>query len=69
MTEATISLGPSAIFVGRKELTFWQRLRLFPKQNPIGTVGAVVIIVVILVALRRIILRLNQPDTRLNTDR
>ena len=41
---------------------------LFERAATFGWVQ-LVIIVVILVALRRIILRLNQPDTRLNTDR
>ena len=51
MTEATITLNSAPALVGRKELTFWQRLRLFPRQNPIGTIGAVVIVAVILIAI------------------
>jgi peptide/nickel transport system permease protein len=51
MSEASISLSPSAIFINRAEISVWQRLRLFPRQNPIGAIGASVILFVIFVAV------------------
>jgi peptide/nickel transport system permease protein len=64
MTEATITLSPSATFVGRKELSLWQRLRLMPRQNPIGTIGAVVIILVIMVAIFAPLISMYDPTSQ-----
>ena len=50
MSQAIIAV-PNAQFVERKQLPLSVRLARLPRQNPIGTIGAVVIILVILIAI------------------
>lgn len=51
MTDAQLTFPQTLTFGERPRATLAQRLARLPNQNPIGTIGAVVILIVILVAI------------------
>ncbi len=51
MTEAQLALAQSVTLAERPQRGLWQRLAELPRQNPIGAIGAAVILLVILVAI------------------